>query len=248
VRESAAPRSRAGMRWPLVIAGLVIVLIVGGTLVIVLRSPPPPSALGSWGWVPCAVDRDCEEGSICRVHYRPTYGPIRACRPIGPQREGERCGAPPETVDEACKASLNCNYGFCGVPCSLGSPASCPPGTVCRGKSEDPSCVPDCRERGCYAGERCVGIDEQLSICGVAEGDCDVTGCPAGQVCQRKLYSPGIRLRCIRPCPADKDCGADAKCEEGACLQRCDVSAPKCPPDWYCAGRDAEPTYCHPPF
>ena len=243
------PGSPGEMRFPQVVAASVIVLIVGGTLVIVLRSPPPATAVGSWGWVPCAVDRDCGDGFVCRVHYRPRAGPIRACRPIGPRREGERCEAPPQSIEEACKASLNCNYGFCGARCSLDSPGSCPTGTICRRKSEDPSCVPDCHGRGCDAGERCVGIDEQLSICGDATGDCDVTRCPKEQVCRRKLYSPEIHLRCIRPCKADAECGADAGCEDDECIPRCDITAPQCPQNWYCAYRTTKPgTYCHPPL
>jgi len=230
-------------------ATLVALLIVGATIVLILRAPPPLMSVGTWGWVPCATDSDCGAGLVCRTHNRPRFGPIRACRFIGSRKQGERCVAPPGTADEACHASLNCNYSFCGTPCSPSSPASCPPGTACRSELEESSCVPVCQDRGCDAGERCVRIDKQLAICGRAQGECDLSGCPAGQQCRRKVYAGEVILRCIRPCSADPDCGPETACESAECIPRCDLGAPNCPQNWTCAYSRSRPgTYCHPPL
>src|SRR4051812_41464879 len=86
-----------GTKVIVLVAAFAVLLFFGATVVLVLHSPPPPTAVGTWGWEPCATDRDCRGGSICRTHIRPRFGPIRACRFMGPRGEGERCGAPPQT-------------------------------------------------------------------------------------------------------------------------------------------------------
>jgi hypothetical protein len=226
--------------------------MLGAVVVLLLRAQPSPAmATLKLGWAPCGTDRDCPADQACRMRYRPIAGPIRSCIPVGSRAEGERCGLPAKTPDEACRRDLRCNFGRCGRPCRDGGSEACPAGFGCGSDLEEPSCTRICEGRDCSAGERCVRFGREVSLCARPVGDCDQTGCPPGEICGWRFFAGDQEaiLRCVRPCSADGECPAGHICEARECLPACATSAPRCPDGWYCADANTLPSpRCRPKF
>lgn len=234
-------------------AGVALAAFILGVLVVpVFRAQPPPATAAlEVGWAPCGTDRDCPADQACRLHFRPMAGPIRACTVVGPRAEGERCESPASSPAEACGRNLRCNFGRCGRPCGNGGPEACPAGFGCGPDLEEPSCIRSCEGPECPAGERCVRLGREVSLCARPGGDCDQTGCPPGELCGWRFYAGTEEavLRCVRPCSTDGECPAGNVCDARECLPACATRPPRCPDDWYCADANTLPwPRCRPKF
>ena len=162
-----------------------------------------------------ANDREAE---LHQIHCVAGLHPERKCW-------GERCF--PAARREACKPGLLCNF-YCGQPCRLEHPSSCPAGHLCRNDINGPSCVPSCLLQGCAEGRKCIQYDRELTVCAVVTGqDCIQSPCPAGQECRQALdeLGDGARMWCATPCRAG-GCPPGSTCFRGDCERPCDPNTP----------------------
>jgi hypothetical protein len=132
----------------------------------------------------CRTDLDCAEGLACQVLETLGHGPrVRFCVPEGQRKEGEPCLRGASIHKNACEEGLLC-AGFCGRPCRLDVPESCPAGSTCKRGPDGASCLPDCKGLGCPSGQECIDLSGGVSVCASV----------VGQNCQRELC--GERQRC----------------------------------------------------
>lgn len=148
----------------------------------------------------------------------------------------------------ACAQGLLCT-GWCGRPCQLDAPESCPSGFYCAQGPDGPSCRPTCEGRTCPEGQQCVTYEGRTSVCAVVRGqNCQQHPCAQGQEC--KLYYPRIRadgllmgMECVQPCEEGKvSCPEGLVCTHGACRRPCEPGAPNtCGPDEACTASPGPP-------
>jgi hypothetical protein len=196
----------------------------------------------------CATDTQCPDGFTCQL--LPTWegGPlVRFCIPSGTQKEGGSCIPVPSTSDQACAPGLLCGDGWCGRPCQLDTPTSCPEGFFCADTIPGPACLPTCEGLSCPEGQRCIRDNRTgASACVVVYGqDCQQTPCPEGRKCMALF---GIRaaghvlMECFPQC--DKGlppCPEGFVCEGRTCLRSCEPNGPNvCDPGYSCQSRYAQ--------
>ncbi|MEZ4399500.1 MAG: MopE-related protein [Kofleriaceae bacterium] len=145
----------------------------------------------------------------------------------------------------ACPGATSCVEGACRVPCA-GGEFPCPAGLTCADTPDGPFCVPDACA-ACAANELCQNnmcVDPCADVtCAAPEVcrlgtcvDCDVLGCPGGQVC--------VAATCVADPCAGVDCAASCtdslgcSCYAGECRGNCaDDSCPagqRCDPSGAC--------------
>ena len=177
----------------------------------------------------CTADHHCPEGYVCRVLPSDPTGPrIQRCVLAGRLGEGESCQRLPRSPREACETGLICNYFFCGRPCKVEDPGSCPSGYRCHpSNDETPSCVPTCEQARCPQGRECVRLPNELAICGVLKTpSCVEAACPNGEECHARIQRDSVFMGCARPCDP--------------------ANARSCPEGWVC-GERASGSYCYRP-
>ncbi len=180
----------------------------------------------------CETDLQCADGFACRALKSRGRGPwVRSCVVQGSAKEGEPCVSSFTFEQEAvCRPGLVCN-GYCGRPCQLGAPESCPEGSLCLEGSAGPSCMPTCEGRSCPEGQECVRFKEGFSVCAHIWGDnCQRQTCPEGTTCNVS-YLPGqpgeVQMECIQRCGDDHPpCPEGAVCERKKCRRPCERDNP----------------------
>ncbi len=203
----------------------------------------------------CMTDSQCPEGFACRALALGREGPfLRLCALVGMRREGEACHALPETPREGCEQGLVCQ-GWCGRPCRLDEPASCPEGFFCEEGPRGASCLPTCDGRSCPEGQRCVRVGERTSVCARLHGeDCQQTPCPEQQRClvDYTPQRPGEAwMRCVARCGEnERPCPEGLVCHVFRCRQLCDPEVPGvCGPFHHCHRlSETEPWVCRPDY
>lgn len=178
----------------------------------------------------CLTDLQCPEGFRCRV-LEPEKGEIllRYCVPTGSVPEGTLCVEAPANRQGACLPGFICS-GWCGRPCQLNEPLSCPQGSFCADSLNGPLCLPSCKEGTCSADQQCVRFNDTVSACATVVGEnCQRTPCPNGRKCTYS-YSPGknrVEMECVIPCDEQTpSCPAETLCFSGACRHPCDHQSP----------------------
>lgn len=202
----------------------------------------------------CMKDQDCSKGFACRAFRSAENDSIvNRCSPLGVQREGEPCDLYPDTQQRGCAPGLFCEKGWCGRPCVLTDPASCPEHFFCGQGVNGPTCLPTCRGRSCPEGEQCVAFGERTSICAKLHGqDCEQTHCSSGQVCSTEGISDhadAVWRTCRTLCDKTRStCSEGSVCHIFRCRQSCEPEGPDvCGPDRHCARRWPEdPWTCLP--
>jgi hypothetical protein len=203
----------------------------------------------------CMTDRHCPEGFVCRSMKTEDEGVlVRACALVGVRVEGETCKQMPVTRESGCASGLLCQ-GWCGRPCQVAEPASCPEGFLCREGPDGPSCLPTCEGRSCPEGQQCVRFAGGISRCAEIHGrNCQQTSCPGGQQCF--VHSPSIRpgevwMWCVEPCgEGGPSCAEGFICHMRYCRQSCEPGVPgSCAPHYKCDRySDSEPWTCGPDY
>jgi hypothetical protein len=201
----------------------------------------------------CGTNRDCPRDHVCRTQRAPNGKDLmRACARVGVRKEGELCDNFPVIPEEGCERHLLCS-GFCGRPCRLNEPSSCPEGFNCRQDDDGPVCVPSCEGRSCPEGQRCItGLAGGIgSICMKVYGqDCELNPCPQGLRCIQtpSPSAPGkIWMECARSC-GDTPCPDGTVCSFYQCRTACDLQGPPvCGPGFACRRHDpGQPWACMP--
>jgi hypothetical protein len=202
----------------------------------------------------CMEDKDCPDGFACLpVKTRSGKTLVRRCSLIGSRGEGEMCDVLARTLRLGCARGLLCQAGWCGQPCRLDAPSSCPAGFFCsEGTEAPPSCLPTCKGRSCPEGQQCLSLDGGASLCRQVQGlDCRKNPCPKDQVC--RLISPPqrpweVRTECRQECDMKTPCPEGTTCIRYECRETCDPQHPStCGPGrtcgqyspwdpWYCLG------------
>jgi hypothetical protein len=188
----------------------------------------------------CATDQDCPENFSCvtlKTHGGKAL--VRTCSLMGERKEGERCRVLPTASRLGCERGLLCQ-GWCGRPCRLGEPSSCPEGFFCsEGPRGPPSCLPTCEGRTCPEGQQCLSRGSNASVCTewVSE-DCRRSPCPEGHFC-KVLETPSrpweLRTECMRLCGKDTPCSEGFVCIDYQCRRACDPEHPaSCGPGATC--------------
>jgi hypothetical protein len=203
----------------------------------------------------CTLDTHCAEGFSCQ--WLPTAGAgpwVRYCLPHGIRAEGEPCLSIPPDQETACQAGLLCGNGWCGRPCQLDNPSSCPEGFFCSATLSVPSCRPTCEGRGCPEGQRCIRDSrEGASTCAVVYGqDCQHSPCAQGQKCEA-IFSTKTRvsawMRCKPECGKETlSCPRGLVCDRTSCLKPCEPDGPDvCEPGFRCLRHnDRQQWLCRP--
>ncbi len=189
----------------------------------------------------CVTDFHCQEGFACReMVARGARMRVRTCVvEHGPRKEGQVCSRLPRTRDEACEKGLICR-GWCGRPCRVDEPASCPEGSYCDAGPNGPSCLPSCEGRTCPDGQQCARFKSGASACAVLRGqNCQQTPCPEGQQCRvtSSPQRPGeVGMECVSPCDEKApSCPEGAICFDAVCRRPCDDKTPDaCGPGQTC--------------
>lgn len=224
---------------------------------------PPQGCLHYWRLVhphctdsECRSDADCREGEACQVLETEGHGPrVRLCVAQGVRREGEQCMDLPQDGKEACAPQLRCSAGWCGRPCHLDAPTSCPEGFFCGDGGEGPVCLPTCEARGCPEGQKCLRFNtvggRPVSSCVRVHGpDCQRSPCQDGQECNEldvPEYPGEAWMECRVNCEHDPSiCPEGLRCHRYYCRQPCDPHVPGvCGPDRTCIQfDDGEPFFC----
>ena len=203
----------------------------------------------------CLTDSQCPNGFTCRVLALKREGPyLRMCTLIGMRKEGASCQLHPETPREGCEQGLMCQC-WCGRPCQLDEPTSCPSGFFCGKGLNGASCLPTCDDQSCPEGQRCVRISERTSVCAHLHGeDCQRTACPEPQRCRVDYvpHRPGeIWMGCSTRCGENAPSCPDGRvCHVSRCRQTCDPEVPGvCGPFHRCDRvSSTEPWICRPDY
>jgi hypothetical protein len=176
----------------------------------------------------CLTDAQCREGFTCRALPSLKDGPrVRRCVLVGTQKEGQPCVPSADTRDEACEQALLC-HAFCGRPCDLDVPTSCPDGFACQQGPSGPSCLPHCKDRACPDGQECIHQGSEFPMCAAVHGlNCQRTPCSEGQRCFISYRSGArgawVEMECAVPCAEGKTpCAEGFICDFGICRQRCE--------------------------
>jgi hypothetical protein len=187
----------------------------------------------------CVTDLQCKQGFACRNRKAPGDGPlVRRCVLMGSRKEGQPCFESTKNLEEACERGLLCGEGYCGRPCQLDVPASCPTGFVCRSGPDGPSCQPFCKGGDCPVGQECVGAGTDKARCMLVRGEnCQRQPCPEGLQCNVIGYTPGAEawtadMECVKSCDEERPCPEDSVCLLGGCQRQCgpdnrDVCGPR---------------------
>lgn len=195
----------------------------------------------------CETSSQCEPGEYCRTFQTMGDGlPLRGCDSLqGERAAGEPCDKGLSLAQDRCMQGLLCNRGWCGQPCELQEPSSCPEGFFCQQGLDGPSCVPTCEARSCPEGLQCARESGGISVCAHLRGShCSNEPCPQGSRCtftNRRLAHEGLslHLECVSPCgeglPA---CPTGRLCVGSRCLRTCDPQGPDtCYPEERCVYR-----------
>jgi hypothetical protein len=180
----------------------------------------------------CETDAQCPERFSCVPLHTVEEGPlVRFCIPAGVRKEGESCIEVPRTQEYACEPGLRCADGWCGRPCQLDNPASCPDGLRCTDFSPGPTCRPTCEGRTCPPGKACIRDPSGASVCAVVYGfDCQDMPCPSGKECSALFASsrPGrVWMSCVPECSKESPlCPQGRICTQGSCLKPCEPNGP----------------------
>jgi hypothetical protein len=192
----------------------------------------------------CMKDEDCpEEFSCVSVKTQNGKALVRRCALVGHRKEGENCEMLALTHHLGCERGLQCQEGWCGRPCQLDDPSSCPTGFFCaEGREGPPSCLPTCKGRSCPEGQRCLRAAGGASVCRQLDGpDCTMNPCPEGHKC--KLLSPPqrpweMRTECRQGCDFETPCPEGLVCYRFECRKVCDPQGSSiCGPGQRCGQR-----------
>jgi hypothetical protein len=202
----------------------------------------------------CVTDIQCPDGFACLPLPTVDDGPlVRYCIPPGLRKEGERCLPIPREPDHGCEVGLLCGADWCGRPCRLEDPTSCPSGFFCADTVPGPACRPTCEGRTCPEGQRCIRDQEGASACAVVHGpDCQHIPCPEGRKCLGGfgIDHPGhVWMTCYPECGEGlPSCPESFVCDRGSCRRRCDPVEPDtCELGFQCRRRDDDqPWLCRP--
>ncbi|WP_157758218.1 hypothetical protein [Cystobacter fuscus] len=201
----------------------------------------------------CMTDKECPEGFSCQTYTADDERALlKACSRVGDRKEGEECEVLTVESDSGCERGLLCQ-GWCGRPCTPGSPATCPEGFFCHASREGAVCQPTCEGRACPDGQRCIDVGGKRSVCAQVHGtDCQAVACGPGQDCSARTYpwAPGeVWMQCSQTCELE----GKPPCPEGtACaVHRC---RPVCSPDggapcaerFECTSHPNQPAVCAP--
>ncbi len=202
----------------------------------------------------CMMDQHCGDGFACRT-LRADNGKdlVRACSLVGVRKQGELCDELPRIREAGCERGLICQ-GFCGLPCRMDAPSSCPEGFFCNEGDNGPSCLPTCEGRSCPVGQRCLPFfAEKASVCTTVHGqDCELNPCPQGSDCTRYAYPthPGEAwMECLRECGDESapPCPEGTVCHLFQCRKSCaPESDSTCGPGFSCGSRPGAPWTCVP--
>jgi hypothetical protein len=192
----------------------------------------------------CEEDPHCFPGTVCRPVTTGASGPvIRRCVPSGTRQEGEPCDGLFISPEGACREGLSCHRGVCSRPCRLDDAAGCPEGHACEEGLNGPACFPDCRARGCAAGQHCKQLNEADFQClSHTTGTCPETPCGDGERCNMRLSQDTGVFWCAALCnPLREDsCPSGQVCGMGGptvstCYRRCDPAVlDSCGDGWQC--------------
>ena len=206
----------------------------------------------------CVTDEQCPDGLVCRELATTSGGPlVRFCIPLGFRKEGEECLPLPSDRQQACEPGLLCadsRVGWCGRPCGLNEPASCPDGYFCGNVPPEPICLPTCEARGCPEGQQCIRYKDGVSQCAVVHGPhCQQSPCPDGRECLEttSVRKPGrVWMECVEECgPGKPSCPDGFTCDRWHCLPSCDPRNPDtCAEGYRCqqGKKPARPWVCQP--
>jgi len=202
----------------------------------------------------CVLDTQCPAGFSCRPLVTTGDGPlVRFCIPHGLRKEGEDCFPTPSDQKSACAEGLVCSRGWCGRPCQLDEPTSCPEGFFCADSPPRPACRPTCEGRTCPEGQRCIRDDRaDASVCAVVYGqDCQHSPCAEGKKCLA-LFAAKTQMsawmECLPECGKDlPPCAPGLVCHYDACHRPCEPDGPNvCDPGFRCQrANDTLPWLCH---
>lgn len=196
----------------------------------------------------CMTDLQCEEGFTCRAMSTVNGGStVRWCILEGRKMEGEPCMQGFRARGSNCARGLLC-AAWCGRPCELDAPGSCPEGFFCGKGSDGPSCLPTCEGRACPEGQWCIRFEGGTSVCAEVRGqDCQETPCAEGSTCRR--HFPRTRpqglvvgMECVQPCGEGKaSCPEGLVCSSGDCRRPCEPDTPAaCGEDEVCQQHPVE--------
>jgi len=201
----------------------------------------------------CLTDAQCPEGFTCQTLSTLGEGPrVRHCLATGARREGEGCRSPPKDQQEACAPGLICGSGWCGRPCRLDEPTSCPEGFSCAEANPGLACQPTCDGRGCPDGQQCIRWGK-ASTCAVVHGThCQQSPCAPGQQCTVRAVPrrPGeVWSECAASCDEARAlCPAGRICLLGRCREPCEPANPGACGTGFRCGRhgNSQPWTCQP--
>lgn len=199
----------------------------------------------------CMTDAQCPDGLVCRdIASVRKQRLVRFCVPLGFRKEGQECLALPPNRQQACEPGLLCadsGTGWCGRPCRLDDPTSCPEGFFCGNVPPEPTCLPTCEKRGCPEGQHCIRHDDGVSQCAVVYGpNCQQSPCPESRKCEveTSVEKPGKAwFECVERCGPDKPpCPEGFTCDRWHCLPSCDPQDPSSCPGGYRCKQGKKPT------
>jgi len=203
----------------------------------------------------CVLDSQCAAGFSCRpLLTGENESWVRVCIPHGLRKEGEPCFRTPSDQESACAEGLVCSKGWCGRPCQLDEPMSCPEGFFCPDSTPARACLPTCEGRTCPEGQRCIrDVRAGASVCAVAYGqDCQRSACPEDRKCLAVFSAKrqmSAWMRCFPECGKGlASCAPGLVCNRNMCSKPCEPDGPSvCEPGYRCQRpNDEQPWLCHP--
>jgi hypothetical protein len=204
----------------------------------------------------CETDAQCPAGFTCVPLRTANHGPlVRDCITWGVRKEGESCFETPPAQEDACEPGLRCAEGWCGRPCALDNPASCPEEFFCADVFPGPTCRPTCEGRTCPEGQQCMRDTADASVCAVHYGpDCQRVPCPEGRKCEAIFpakHQGSVWTECFPECGEGRPpCPEGLICDMHSCLKPCELNGPNvCDPGFRCQRyADSQPWACRPDY